>query len=243
VILPLIIGAAVALSVAGIVILLRRGWLGVIIVVAILVPPAVTFGISVTRQHLIYSSYVIYALPGLLAFVALGVAGLAGWLRRWRGGPVLAGIWFLIAVGGFAVFTSPTRSWLMHNPLQAIRGSVVASRGSLNPLDSPEILTASFCIPPYLYDPQMVRLDSARDFIELLHRADREERTLVINIGMPWAAREFSPKMWSLLQNDDLFGNRQHFQGFDGGLDRIIATYKGGSAARFDFSEYEGAGR
>jgi hypothetical protein len=241
--LDLVIGLAIVLGLLGALRLMRTGWIGVVLVVAVLAPPVLMFEFAMMRKHLIYSSYVIYALPGIIAFVAMGVVVVAAGLRRWRWGKLIGVAWVVAVLIGFAVFTQPTRAWLMTHPLQGIKDSVLMSRGSLDPVASREILSASFCIPPYLYDPQMTRLDSLQEFIALLHLADREKRPLVINIGMPWAARAFSPQMWALLQDDRLFENHQTLQGFDGGLDRIVATYKAESAAGFDFSGYDVNGR
>lgn len=241
--LALVIGLAGVLAALGVIRFLRCGWTGLVVAVSVWVPPLLTVGLSMWKKQMIYPSYVIYALPGFIAFVALGVWVGAVWLRHRPGRWVTAGLWVMAILIGYAVLTQPTRAWLMTHSLQPIKDSVLASRGVLDPAKSPDILTASFCIPPYLYDPLMVRLDSVRELREMMRRADTENRTFVLNIGMPWAAREYSPQMWALMQDEALFANQRTFLGFDGGLDRIIATYKPGSAAQFDFSGYEDAGR
>lgn len=243
VVLALAIGLAIGLGLLGVMRFFRSGWPGAIVVVSVLLPPFLTVGLSMMKKQMIYSSYVIYALPGFVAFVAVGVAISAVWLRRRSGSRVAAGVWVGVLFIGYAILTQPTRTWLMSHPLQPISDSVLASRGSLDPADSPEILTASFCIPPYLYDPLMVRLDSVGELRKIIRRADEENRSLVLNIGMPWAAREYSPQMWALMQNETLFADHRTLTGFDSGLDRIIATYRPGSATFFDFSGYEDAGR
>jgi len=120
---------------------------------------------------------------------------------------------------------------------------VRASRGTLDPQSDAGILTASFCIPPYLYDGHMVRTDSVAEFIEVLKKADRENKPLFFNIGMPWAAREYSPGMWALFNRPELFENHHTFTGLDAGRDRIVARYKPGSLATFDLSAYQLDGR
>ena len=77
------------------------------------------------------------------------------------------------------------------------------------------------------------------EFIAVLKRADRENKPLLFNIGMPWAAREDSPGMWSLFNNPQLFSAPRTFPGMDAGLDRTVALYKAGSADSFDFSPYK----
>jgi hypothetical protein len=105
------------------------------------------------------------------------------------------------------------------------------------------VRTASFCIPPYLYDAHMERLDSAGAFIAALKRADEERVPLLLNVGMPWAARQYSPQMWSLFTNQALFEEPVLLRGFEPSLDRLIAKYKPRSAENFDFNDYESADR
>ena len=158
-------------------------------------------------------------------------------LARWRAG--LAFLAAALLVLGYFATTHSFRSWLVTHPLQQIPESVLASRGSLDPHQDAGVLTASFCIPPYLYDSQMIRTDSVAEFIAVLKRADRENKPLLFNIGMPWAAREDSPGMWSLFNNPQLFSAPRTFPGMDAGLDRTVALYKAGSADSFDFSPYK----
>jgi len=217
--------------------LARRGWLQVIVAV-ILVTPLLTFFLARHRGMLIYEAYIIYALPGVVALAAVAIAWLAGLARR----PAITAAVSALFVAAYFAVTEPLHSQMRHHPLQQIRESVLASRGSLDPSDT-AILTGSFCIPPYLYDASMVRTDSVDEFVALLRRADTENRTLYFNIGMPWAAREYSPRMWALFNDRLLFDNHLRLRGFDAGLDRIVARYKPGSAAAFDFSPFAGSER
>ena len=84
----------------------------------------------------------------------------------------------------------------------------------------------------------MERLDSAGGFIAALQRSDEDGVPLFVNIGMPWAAREYSPQMWALFNNRDLFEEPVHLRGFEPSLDRLVAKYKAHSAQTFDFSRY-----
>ena len=117
---------------------------------------------------------------------------------------------------------------------------MIYSRGTLDPAaaEQKDSRTASFCIPPYLYDAHMERLDSAGDFIAALQRSDKDGVPLFINIGMPWAAREYSPQMWALFNNRDLFEEPIRLRGFEPSLDRLVAKYKPHSVQAFDFSRY-----
>ena len=236
--LAMTMAALAACTLAGAINFLRGGWLTAPIVIAVLVPPLLTFGFSSHRGHLIYPVYVIYALPGLIAFAAVGMTLL--WRIRNHPAVRVSGFAFVFAlVAAYAIATQPIRHWLRTNPLQPLRDSVEISSGADYWARPANALSASFCIPPYLYDPQVRRLSSAGELITLMQRADREQRPLVLNIGMPWAAKAYSPQMWDIFNHGDLFENRRHLRGFDPGLDRIVAVYKPGSAGKFDFSKYD----
>lgn len=246
---PLLLKGIIVLSVALLVIgtlrFVRCGFLHGCLGAAILATPVLTFLLSRVKGMLIYESYVIYALPGLIGLVAVGILLVSGTCRKLPGGRLLAPLTVFGCVAVFFLATQPARHGIVSRPLQQIRESVLACRPVLDARDprQKEILTASFCIPPYLYDAHMVRADSADELIALLFRADQTGLPLFVNIGMPWAAREYSPRMWAIFNDDRLFGDRREFLGFDAGLNRLVARYKPGSAKDFDFSALRGADR
>lgn len=229
----------VVFLVAGILRFSKFGPLGWAAVVTILLPPVMTFLLFQIKTQILYESYVIYALPGTLALVAAGMVWLFEKLPLGRSRPLMVWAQIALFVAAYALLTQPTRGWMMNNPLQQLPESVVACRGTLDPADSSNdhILTGSFCIPPYLYDPKMIRLDSTQEFVDFLRKADAENRPMFINIGMPWAARDYSPAMWALLNDPALFESPSVFRGWDSGLDRMVFKFRPGSSTSFDFSE------
>ncbi len=243
--LPSAVGVVVFFLALGSLIFLRRGLPHAAMTAVIFATPVLMFLYSRVRGILIYEAYVIAVLPGLVALTAVGIVTVAGLLQKlppvrvW--GPAAATACVLL----YAVLTQDFRHWMTTHPLQQIRESVLVCRPTLDPHDPRQkaILTGSFCIPPYLYDAHMIRLDSADEFINLMKLADQTGKPLFINIGMPWAAREYSPRMWKLFTDDRLFGDRREFPGFDAGLNRIVARYKPGAAAGYDFSAVQGAER
>jgi hypothetical protein len=225
---------SVAAAIFGSIRFMRSGFSGVVFVLATLLPPIITFCLARSRGHLIYEPYVIFALPGWVALIAVGCAWAVGAIPR----PVPRISVALLLVAVFAWFTEGTRSWMRDNPLQPLKESALLTRGTLDPLQADSrVLTASFSIPPYLYDPLGLRVESTVQFLELLKQADLENRPLLVNIGMPWAAREFSPGLWSIVNDSSLFEKTAHLRGLDPGLDRILYRYKPGSAAERNFSD------
>ncbi len=218
---------------------LRKGPLNVILLIAILVPPIVTVCFARIRTQLIYEPYVISALPGFVALVSCGVFVVCERLLKQFRHPSLVPALAGALVIAFFAYTHPTRSWMMTHPLQQIRESTLISRGTLDPkeIGKQQLITASFCIPPYLYDPKAIRLESTTQFVELIQTAEESDRSLIVNIGMPWAARDFSPAMWKLINDPELFTQDHRLLGLDPGLDRILARYIPGSSVGYDFSE------
>jgi hypothetical protein len=239
------VASLLVLLAAGTIVFASRSRLHACIAAVILLTPILTILLSRARKMMIYESYIIYALPGLVALAAVGAAAAARGLSRWPGGRITGPAFCAGLVLLYAAATHTFRDWIITHPLQQIRESVLACRPGLDPADprQQDILTASFCIPPYLYDAHMTRADSADEFIALLAEADQTGKTLFVNIGMPWAAEEYSPRMWAMFTDDRLFGERQQFLGLDAGLNRLVARYKPGSAAGYDFSALRGAER
>jgi hypothetical protein len=225
--------------------LLRRGWPSATFVIVMSICPLITFVFAYFKRFLLYENYVIYSLPGAVVCAAAGLSVVASWAQRLPGERIIVPAIASLAVIGYFLYTNPFREWLVQNPLQQIRESVIYCRGTLDPSSATQksVRTASFCIPPYLYDAHMERLDSAGAFIAALKRADEERVPLLLNVGMPWAARQYSPQMWSLFTNQALFEEPVLLRGFEPSLDRLIAKYKPRSAENFDFSDYESADR
>jgi hypothetical protein len=231
---------AVTLVALGAFRLLWRSWPSATFIVVMAMCPPITFAVAFFRRFLLYENYVIYSLPGVIICAAAGVTLVASLLAKLSGKRTVGLIFAGCLVWGYFLYTHSFRQWLVKNPLQQIRESVIYSRGTLDPAAAGQktVKTGSFCIPPYLYDAHMERLDSAGDFIAALQRSDKEEVPFFVNIGMPWAAREYSPQMWALFNNRDLFEEPVHLRGFEPSLDRLVARYKAHSVQTLDLSRY-----
>jgi hypothetical protein len=220
--------------------LIWRSWPSATFVVVMAICPPITFTIAFLKKFLLYENYVIYSLPGVIVCAAAGLTLVASLLARLSGKQTVGVIFAGCLLVGYFLYTNSFRQWLVGNPLQQIRESVIYSRGTLDPAaaEQKNVRTASFCIPPYLYDAHLERLDSAGDFIAALQRSDKEGAPLFVNIGMPWAAREYSPQMWGLFNNRDLFEEPLHLRGFEPSLDRLVAKYKAHSVETLDLTRY-----
>jgi hypothetical protein len=231
---------AIGLIALGAFCLARSGWAPATFVLVMTVCPPMTFVFAFFKRFLLYENYIIYSLPGAVVCAAVGTMLVGSSVNRLLKVGLAAPVVAALIVFGYFFYTNPLRQWIVRHPLQQIRESVVYCRGTLDPssIAQQQVRTASFCIPPYLYDASMVRLDTADDFIAALRRADADGVPLLLNIGMPWAARQYSPQMWSLFTNRALFEEPVLLRGFEPSLDRLVAKYKRHSAETFDFTSY-----
>jgi hypothetical protein len=235
--------AAALLLLAGIFAFAKKGAKTSVLALVTIASPIVVFLASRMKGVIIYESYVNFVLPGVVALVAVGIVALAELVGKRLQSRLLAPVVTGLAVVVFIAGTWRSTAWLMTHPLQPIKESVILTRGSLDPKNTKKVLTASFCIPPYLYDAGMIRLDSVAEMIALMKRADAEKMPLFLNIGMPWAARDYSPQMWKLFTDRRLFDAPEQLRGFEPGLDRLVARYRPGSAEVVDFSAIQNDAR
>ncbi|MFV0337502.1 MAG: hypothetical protein ACK5LK_04575 [Chthoniobacterales bacterium] len=192
------------------------------------------------KEQFVFEWYLIFGIPLAAGFTAIGIHTLTRQTakisqQKWLSPTLIASL--LLAYFGI---TASFRSWLINNPLQAFRESVLITRGQLPPEQgpNPKIVTLSFSDPPSIYDSQVHVLHSANEMIRQLQKADATAATVFVNLGhlpfVPW----HSPKMWALLTQTNLFDYYKHFQGFDPTLDRTIYKYKNGSIKKIDLTKY-----
>jgi len=175
----------------------------------------------------LYEWYLVFALPGWIALVSVGVVWLSSSQRMQR-------MWIVPSIAlitAFAFLTQMPRTWMVENPLQQIRESVESVRSTLRPNDPSQagILTVSFNVPPYVYDAHMMRARGLEEFIGYLKLADESGLPLFVNIGHPATALGKNKPMWDLMNDPALFEAAKTFHGLDPSLDRMVARYIPGS--------------
>ena len=153
--------------------------------------------------------YVIYSLPGVVVCAATGVLSRTSCAQRPPSGRIIVCAIVSGALLGYMIYTKPFRQWIIQSPLQQIRESVVYCRGTLDP--SPR--RRRECTHRQLLHSSLSlrRSYGATRLSRRLYCGNATSRqrwrALLLNVGMPWAARQYSPQMWSL------FTNRRPFRG------------------------------
>ena len=124
---------AITLVVVGAFRLLWRSWPSATFVFVMAICPPITFTVAFFKQFLLYENYVIYSLPGVIVCAAAGLTLVASLLTKLSGKQSVGWIFTGCLLLGYFLFTNSFRQWLVENPLQQIRESVIYSRGTLDP--------------------------------------------------------------------------------------------------------------
>jgi hypothetical protein len=187
-----------------------------------------TIAFATWRGAWLYPWYVVFALPGAAALVALGVEPLAEALGT-RPGRLAARALALACVAGFGVLAWPVLSDLRTRPLQPNRESVLLTRPTLDPFapENAKILTATFQGAPSYYDPRIVFVRTPGRLRRLMARADESGLTLYVNYGRPKLARERYPKLVQFVERRDLFEPVATLVGADPRGVRHVLRYRG----------------
>lgn len=229
----------------GLFLFCRRDRFAAILAIAFIADPVGVYAQGAIKKQFIFEWYLILALPLAVGFVAIGVSALSGYLAKkshqgWLSPALIA----LSLIGYFSV-THHFRSWLVNNPLQPFRESVLEIRGHLpwEKTSDPKIVTLSFSDPPFVYDHCIYELRSVNQMIHRLQTADAAGATVFVNLGHLYYAPFHSPKMWALLTESGTFEYLKRLPGFDPTLDRHLYKYKSGSISKIDLSKYAGEER
>lgn len=237
----LLLAALTVFCVAGYFLLFRRKWPDAPIAAAtLLFPGFIGFFIAKMLNQWLFEWYLIYLLPGLVAGIAVGVDALGNRLAARSRVPWLPLAPALALVVAYAIFSHPFRAWYCTNPLEPIKEAAIAMRGTLEPNDPrhKDVLTGIMLGKAWYYDPHATHLKSAEQFVELMKRADAENKPLYIMAPHPWAVAFNEPNSWRLFNEAGLFTDYQTFIGYDNTHNRVIARYVPGAVKDFDLEAF-----
>ena len=205
---------------------------------AVLLLAPVLAGLHANLRHLpVFEWYFVYGILGVCAFSAVSLSwlgkGLAA-LCAYRGAAIVPAV---IAIAGYGFLTQPVRVWHVQHPLQQIRESVLLTRPNFAPTNpaQKEIMTVGFVVAPHVYDAHVIMARSPDKFFELLRQADAQNKILFVNAGHPWAANRECPDQWAAIHDPTLFEPPVILHGLDPGLDRVVARYRPGAMATYQF--------
>jgi hypothetical protein len=227
------VAATAALLLIGTLRLLRREGYRRWVSLLFLVPGPLTWYVGYLRGHLMHPWYLVFALPSFAALVGLGATSA---FRRARP-PALSAVLTVALCGaylaGLVAWTAAPRSALRTRSLQPYKESVLLVRGTLDPFDprQDEILTVSFSDPPDYYDPRVRIVETTKELLSWLERADREGRPLYVTLGRVQKAASLQPELTALVEREDLFALVAFLPGFEPWSSLKIYRYRPGSRA------------
>lgn len=227
-----VVAALIALMILGYAAMFRRPWpLAPIVGATLLFPAFIGLAAAWLLHQWLFEWYLIYLLPGLAAGVAVGADRLGALfpapLR------VVPGI---LTVFGYALFSQPFRAATVLQPLDVMKQAALDVRHTLDPNvpDRSATLTAAFPGPLSYYDPRAIHLKTAGQLLDLMRRADSEQKPLYVFAGHPWACVFKTPELWRIFNESGLFQKFTTHCGYDNTRDWIVAQYAPGSVATFD---------
>jgi hypothetical protein len=188
-----------------------------------------TYAYSAMQGAYMHWWYLLFALPVLLALLAVGVEGLAVPIRGAapRAAVAVGLMLALLAVQG--VLAQPMRQMLWEREVTPIRASIEAVRPSLDPYDprNEQILTISVYDHAHYYDPLGYPVDDEAELRSLIDRAQREGLTAYAIWDKVGLARRRKPEVMALVEREDLFEPVVELEGADPFLTRVVVRYRG----------------
>ncbi len=225
------------LVLVGAVLFAKRGPLALVTGTVLLLAPLLAGLHAWWRNFPVFEWYFVYGILAICGFAAVALVGLGERLAALGGVRALTLLPAGAAILGFGILSHPVRDWHLRHPLQQIRESVASTRPIAAPLDASQdgIITVGFVIAPHVYDAQVIIAKSPEKFFNLLRRADAENKPLYVNVGHPWTANRECPVQWAAIHDTSLFEPPVMFRGLDSGLDRVVAKYRPGAMATYQF--------
>ncbi len=209
--------------------LLRRGGLHAALVPALLFAAPLGYVFAWLQRYYLYVWYLVFALPGFVALLALGLDAAARALRPRRLRGPLAAVLAVACLGGFVWLTAPAREALRSRSLQPLRESVRITRPVEDPFapENARILTFSVQTPPQYYDPRVIFSRRMEDLEAAMAESDRTGRPLFVNYGRPRLARKRAPELLEVFHDPTRFERVAVLRGFEPKHVRYVYRYRG----------------
>lgn len=226
-----VLWSAVVLAVIGLFRWLGRGWLTATCALVLILPALGAYLVSLRTSAYLFEWYLIYLLPGAVAFMATGLDTLAWPWRRARARWLFPVAGLVVFLAGYIVLVQDAHRWLLTKSLQPLREAALTARGTILPNYDGHDRVATIGWPLDLYDPHGEDLGNFEDFLALVRECDDKGIALYVHFGFPKLAVERDPAVFILATKSPFFEVVAELPGYDPSLDRIVCRYRGGSLA------------
>ncbi|MEZ5301051.1 MAG: hypothetical protein R3F11_10425 [Verrucomicrobiales bacterium] len=184
-----------------------------VIVIALVLPAALTYTHNALSGNFVYLWYLMILLPGFAAIACTGIDALADWVKepRFRGIAALGIGAAFVAV--FAAATAAPRAALLSHPVEPLRDSVAEMRGgAINPLlpgIDDHVITAGFFMQALGYDPAQVTFSDAEGLEQVMRDALRERKKLYVHFALYDLGKKSFPEIFAILEDPAKFTPRE----------------------------------
>ena len=179
-----------------------------ILLIALLLPGPLMVAEAVVMKNFLFSWYLLISLPMVVVFLGLGVDWLVSGAKSAK---LRTGGAALIAVALFTmllIVTSERIQLLRSRSVEPLHESVALTRTVHNP-KHPDIdagvITVGFVMWTEAYDPAAKFIRTAEELQAALDEARSEGKDLYVNFGQFLLARESTPEIMAMIEDDALF--------------------------------------
>jgi len=235
---PFLVGTAAALL-AGLVRLARQGYAWLLLPLAL--PPLSLMVQAWVGEMPFYPWYVVGAVPGVLALLAIGIDGLATWLGKvapigLRGRqftyPLLSALFLLL----FVMATDPQRQVITTFPIEPKRDAVRIYRPDILDPTHPrinDVLSVGFHQENLTYDPALIRLNDTSNqeaILEVMAEADASGKPLYIDFAQEGYARLHFERFFEIIDDPERFEHVATLYGLEPQNTRVVLRYLGNNS-------------
>ena len=223
-----LVGVSASMALIGALRLLAGGVRSAAIGLVLVLPGPAMILLAMRGGDFLNPWYLLFALPLLIALIAVGLDRVAALLPEGRARQAGTALLMLAWLGLLTFVSQPARQALRSTSLEPIRESVLLTRPTLDPFDplNDAVLTASFGRLPDYYDPRVAVIERPRELRALMRRADAEGKALFVNYGRPRLARRRHPRLVEMTERRDWFEPVATLPGFEPRGVRIVLRYR-----------------
>lgn len=231
VLLPILIGVSLVAWILGCVRLAQGSLAGRLALAALVLPGPLTIAFAALRGDHLYEWYLIHALPGVIAGIALGTTWLGRLLPAGASRTAAIAIVLLAYGASYAMASHPMRNALRTRPIEPTFQLLEAFGWPphRDPTADRPVLTGTAYGAVDYYDPAARKLRDPQSLIALMREADEATLPLYVSFDRPRLARKRNPAGIALLERPEFFEKVGQFDGVFYKYRRTVFRYRPGS--------------
>jgi hypothetical protein len=231
VLLPGLISVSLLAWLLGCLRLARGGAAGRLALAVLVLPGPMTIAFAALRGDHLYEWYLIHALPGVVAGIALGLAWIGHLLPEGAARRAALAVLLLAFGSAYATASHPMRDALRTRPIQPTF-ELLETFGwppHRDPTAERPVLTGAAYGAVTYYDPATRAVRDRESLIALMREADETGLPLFVSFNRPRLARKRNPEGIAMLERSEFFEPVGQFDGVFFKYRRAVFRYRPGS--------------